>query len=110
MDARFEITWAAAGMMQFQLKTSGGEVILQSEPYKTLSGCINGIASCKDHAPFERFYVRCKGSESAGFLLRAANNRILGRGPCRRAAELTEADIASIKKMAPSAEIWDKTR
>ncbi|MFJ3051894.1 YegP family protein [Pseudomonas nitroreducens] len=110
MEARFEIFWTATGERQFQLRSDGGEVLLQSEPYKTLSGCTNGIASCKDHAPYERFYVRSKGDASGGFYLRAANNRILGHGPCRRAAELTEADIATIKKFAASAEIRDKTR
>jgi len=110
MEARFEISWTATGDRQFQLKTDGREVILQSESYKTFSGCTNGIASCKDHAPYERFYVRCKRGTSEGFHLRAANNRVLGRGPCRRAAVLTEADIVTIKKFAPSAEIQDKTR
>lgn len=110
MKARFEVTWTATGERQFQLKTDKGEVILQSEAYKTLQGCINGIASCQDHAPYERFYVRSRRGASVGFQLRAANNRVLGRGPSRGAAEHSEADIAAIKKYAPSAEIRDKTR
>ncbi|WP_390895830.1 YegP family protein [Pseudomonas citronellolis] len=110
MGVRFEISWTATGGRQFQLKNDSGEVILQSESYKTLSGCTNGIASCQDHAPYERFYVRNKEGTSVGFYLRAANNRILGCGPCRNAAELSEADIAAIKKYAPGAEIRDKTR
>lgn len=110
MRARFEITWTAMGVRQFQLKTAKGEVILQSEAYKTLLGCINGIASCQDHAPYERFYVRSRGGDRVGFQLRAANNKVLGHGPSRSAAEHSEADIAAIKKYAPSAEIRDKTR
>lgn len=111
MGARYEISWSRDGGRRFQLKAPDGQVLLQSETYQTPAGCMNGIASCREHAPFDRFYVRgIAGSAQQAFQLKAANNRVLGQSmPCC-SAELRESRIQAIKKYAPTAVIQDHTQ
>ena len=45
LEERFETNTAADGRHYFVLKASNGQVIGQSQMYKSASGCANGIAS-----------------------------------------------------------------
>lgn len=50
-ESRFEVKTAKDGRQYFTLKASNGQVIGQSQMYKTASGCKNGMASVKRNAP-----------------------------------------------------------
>lgn len=50
-ESRFETKTAKDGREYFVLKASNGQVIGQSQMYKTGSGCKNGIASVQRNAP-----------------------------------------------------------
>ncbi|RON75820.1 hypothetical protein BK675_10910 [Pseudomonas fluorescens] len=111
MRARFEIRWATSDGRYFHLKAPNGEIILFSETYKTLAGCENGIGSCREHAPYDRFYGRfvTKG-EQFSFHVRAANNRIVGQSELYDSAHAREAGIAAVKRHAPQADVVDLTK
>jgi len=50
-ESRFEVKTAKDGREYFVLKASNGQVIGQSQMYKSDSGCKNGIASVQRNAP-----------------------------------------------------------
>lgn len=50
-ENRFEVKTAKDGRQYFTLKASNGQVIGQSQMYKTASGCKNGMASVQRNAP-----------------------------------------------------------
>ena len=111
MGARFEITWVGNGRRCFRLKDPDGEVLLESGSYKTAPGCLNGIASCREHAPFDRFYVReLKGTTQLTFRLKAANNREIGRSSLFGSIQKRELKIETIKVYAPIADVYDSTK
>ena len=111
MKARFEIMWAASEGRYFHLKAPNGEIILSSETYKTLAGCENGIGSCREHAPYDRFYGRfITDGQQLSFYLRAANNRIIVQSELCDSVHAREAGIAAAKRHAPQADVVDLTK
>ena len=50
-EARFETKTASDGRHYFVLKATNGQVIGQSQMYKTASGCANGVGSVGRSAP-----------------------------------------------------------
>ena len=111
MKARFEIKMGTDEERYFQLKAPNGEIIMSSEGYKTLAGCENGIGSCREHAPYDRFYARgvTQGGK-AHFHLRAANNRVIGQSKLFESAQARDSGIEAIKRYAPQADAIDMTK
>lgn len=111
MTARYEIEWATNSIRHFHLKAPNGEIIMHSEGYKTLAACENGIGSCREHAPYDRFFTR---AETPGghpfFYLRVANNRIIGQSQVYASVKAREAGIEAIKRYASEAELFDLTK
>ncbi|WP_412104495.1 DUF1508 domain-containing protein [Pseudomonas chlororaphis] len=83
--------------------------MLRSEIYKTLSGCINGIESCREHSPYDRFYNRSDDSLRFTFHVRASNNRAISQGRECASADEREIVIGVVKRYAPIAQIMDCT-
>jgi uncharacterized protein YegP (UPF0339 family) len=111
MKARYEIKWAANQERYFLLKAPNGEIIIRSECYKSLAGCENGISSCREHAPYDRFYGRGVATSGKPFFhLKAANNRIVGQSEHYETEEARETGIAAVKRYAPQAEKIDHTK
>jgi hypothetical protein len=50
-EGAFETKAASDGRSYFVLKATNGQVVAQSQMYKTESGCANGIESVKKNAP-----------------------------------------------------------
>jgi uncharacterized protein YegP (UPF0339 family) len=50
-EGAFETKSAADGRHYFVLKATNGQVVAQSQMYKSASGCANGIESVKKNAP-----------------------------------------------------------
>ncbi|UCE15681.1 MAG: YegP family protein [Candidatus Bathyarchaeota archaeon] len=51
VDPQFEITKDTSGEYRFRLRAPNGEIIANSEGYKSKSSCKKGIASVKKNAP-----------------------------------------------------------
>ena len=47
---KFEVYQDRAGEYRFRLKATNGQIIVVSEGYKAIAGCMNGIASVKKNA------------------------------------------------------------
>lgn len=111
MKARYEIKRSTNDERYFHLKAPNGEIIMSSEGYKTLAGCENGIGSCREHAPYDRFYTRAVTPEGNPFFhLRAANNRIIGQSELYASVQARDTGIEAIKRYAPQADVIDLTK
>ncbi len=51
MSAKFEIFKDSKDEFRFRLKAPNGEIIANSEGYKTQDACMNGIKSVRENAP-----------------------------------------------------------
>ncbi|MEJ8568761.1 YegP family protein [Elongatibacter sediminis] len=80
MAGKFVVTKGKDGQDYFVLKASNGQVILQSEGYKTRKSCANGIESVRKNAGVEsRFECRTAKNGKAYFVLKASNGQEIGR-------------------------------
>lgn len=48
---KFEVFIDKSGEFRFRLKAPNGEIIAQSQAYKSKAGCMSGIESVKKNAP-----------------------------------------------------------
>lgn len=109
--------------IKFDLKAGNGEVIANSEVYKSKAACMNGIASVKKNAPIAAVedqtaegFEKCKHPkfevyvDKAGefrFRLKAANGEIIATGEGYKAKKSCLNGIESIRKNADS-EIFEE--
>ena len=49
-NPKFEVYSDKAGKIRFRLKATNGRIIAVSEPYESMAGCLNGIASVRKNA------------------------------------------------------------
>ena len=94
----------------FTLTANNNEIILTSEMYTSKSGAQTGIQSVKANAPFVGLYDRRKSSDSEYyFVLKAANNEIIGTSEMYNTFAAMENGIQSVKTTAPYAQVIDRT-
>ena len=80
MAGKFVVSKGKDGQDYFVLKAGNGEVILQSEGYKSSASCANGIESVRKNSQDEgRFECRTAKDGRAYFVLKAANGQEIGR-------------------------------
>ncbi|SFW13745.1 YegP family protein [Nitrosovibrio sp. Nv17] len=110
MAGKFEIYKDRAGEFRFRLKAGNGQSILVSEGYKAKSGCTNGIASVRTHAPDDARYER-KTTDGGKFRfnLKSANHQVIGTSESYESEAARDNGIESVKKNAPDASINDTT-
>ena len=117
---KFVIKTTATGV-KFDLKAGNGEIIANSEVYKGLPACKNGIASVKKNAPVApiedqtvagytveknpKFEVYTDKAGEFRFRLKASNGQIIATGEGYKTLKSCLNGIASIKKNAPEAPI-----
>ena len=78
MAGKFQLKTAANGDFHFNLLASNGQVILQSEMYKTKASALNGIQSVqKNAADAGRYEMRQSTSGKPYFVLKAGNGEII---------------------------------
>jgi uncharacterized protein YegP (UPF0339 family) len=107
-NPKFQIFKSSANSeYYYKLRARNGETILSGEGYKTRQGCLNGIASVKQNAPYDSRYDRKDSYMSFGFNLKAPNGEIIGRGETYTSSAAREVGIAAVKKDAPDAPIED---
>lgn len=105
MNVKYLVYRTGTDGWAFQLKVAGRQVVPRSEVYRTLPGCLNGIASCREHSPFDRFYVREDVGSSNSFRIRASNNRTISSGNLYSTVEDREIAIKQVKKYAAAAPV-----
>ena len=93
----------------FWLRARNGEIILSSEGYVSKQGCINGIASVKQNAPYDSRYERKDGYNNYTFNLKASNGEIIGRSENYTTRAARENGIDAVKRDAPGAPTEDLT-
>lgn len=110
MAGRFELKRAKDGQFYFKLKAANGQSILMSEMYKAKSGATNGIDSVKKNASLDERYERRESKKGEPyFVLRAANNQIIGQSEMYSSASAMENGINAVKTSALGASINDLT-
>lgn len=110
MKAAYEVHTARDNGWVFQLKSGDNQVLLQSDSYRTLGGCLNGIESCREHSPYDRFYGRIEDTLHFTFHVKASNNRVIGLGCASASADERESVIRLVKRYAQIAQIIDCTK
>lgn len=94
----------------FSLLAGNQERILSSEMYKAKAGCTNGIASVKTNAGVDARYAKLASkSGQPYFVLKAANNEIIGTSQMYGSEAARDGGIASVKANAATAAIVDRT-
>lgn len=109
MAGKFEIK-NTNGKFHFSLKAANGERILSSEMYESRAEAQNGAESVKRNAADDnRFERKTSASSQSYFVLKAANEEIIGTSETYSSVGAMENGIESVKTNAPSAEIVDAT-
>jgi len=110
MKAVFEIKKAADGKFLFNLKAANDEIIFTSQIYETKEGAAAGIVSVRHNASIGPHYEEKTGSDGLPyFVLRAANQAVIGRSQMYSSHEAMQKGIASVRRNAPIAETVDLT-
>jgi uncharacterized protein len=110
MPGTFEIKKAKDGQTFFHLKAANGQIILASEMYKAKESAVNGIESVKKNAPHaEHFEKLTSKNGKFYFVLKAANNQVIGNSEMYEAAASRDNGIESIMTNGPDAKVVDLT-
>lgn len=110
MAGKFELKTAKNGEFHFNLLAGNGQIILQSEMYKTRASAENGIESIKKNAADDARYERLtSASGKPYFVLKAANHQVIGQSQLYESEASRDNGIESVKKNAPDAETVDLT-
>ena len=120
---QFAVKQTPSGGFTFTLKAGNGQVIAQSQVYKSKDTLKTGVASVKKNAPvapvkdqtkegFEvlkhpKFEVYADKKGEFRFRLKAANGQIIAVGEGYTSLKSCLNGIESIRKNAPDAEIVD---
>lgn len=109
MAGKFELFKDAKGEFRFRLRSGNGEIVLASEGYKQISSAQNGIESVKKNAGDPaRYEKKTSASGKPYFVLKAANNQVIGNSEMYESEAARDAGIASVGKAADGAPIDDK--
>lgn len=107
---KFVITTRKNGEFQFNLKAGNGQVILNSEGYKTKAACNNGIESVRKNAQVEARYEKLTAKNGKPYFnLKATNGQIIGSSEMYESESSRDNGIASVTKNAPDAILDDQT-
>jgi len=109
MAGKFVITKGKDGKDYFVLKAGNGEIIMQSQGYKSATGCENGIESVRTNAQDEsKFEVREAKDGREYFVLKANNGQEIGRSQMYKSGSGCTNGMASVAKNAADASISDE--
>lgn len=110
MAGKFEIYRDKKGEFRFRLKAGNGETILASEGYGDRAGVDGGVASVrKNGGEFARFVKNVATNGKHHFVLRSANNQVIGQSEMYESEDACDAGIKSVMANAPVAAIDDQT-
>jgi len=106
MAGKFVISKGKDGQDYFVLKAGNGQVILQSEGYKSRKSCANGIESVRKNSQVEgRFECRTTKNGLPYFVLKAANGQEVGRSQRYKSESGCNNGMKSVADNAPDAAV-----
>ena len=106
MAGKFEIQKSAGGSYRFNLKSGNQETILSSESYQTKEEARYGAESVKSNAADDNRYERKTSTDGQSyFVLKAANQEIIGTSETYSSQSAMENGIQAVKTNASNAEI-----
>jgi len=109
MASKFVVTKGKDGKDYFVLKAGNGETILQSQGYKSASGCENGIESVRTNSQdADNFEVREAKDGRTYFVLKANNGQEIGRSQMYKSDSGCKNGMASVTKNAQDAKLVDE--
>lgn len=98
MSGWFELSKNTNSQYHFVLKAGNGETILSSETYQSKAAAQNGIASVQTNSPSDdRYENRVSQKNQPYFVLKAANNQIIGVSQMYASVAARDVGIASVK-------------
>lgn len=107
---KYHLAKAKDGEYFWNLRSSNGERILQSEMYSSKASAQSGITSCQENSPHDDRYQRLIANNGQPyFTLRARNNQTIGVSETYSSVQAREAGIASCKANGPSSPVQDDT-
>jgi uncharacterized protein len=94
----------------FNLKAGNNEKILTSERYTTRASALGGISAVRANAAHdERYDLRLSVSGEPYFVLRGANNEVIGTSEMYSSASAREHGLAAVKSSAAQAPLDDQS-
>lgn len=106
MAGWYEVSQASNGQYRFVLKAGNGEVILNSELYKTKASALNGIESVQKNSPEDGRYERLEAKNGKPYFnLKAANHQIIGTSQFYSSEQSRDKGIESVKTNGSSTTI-----
>ena len=98
MSGWFELNKSSNFQYHFVLKAGNGEVILSSEIYQSKASAQNGISSVQTNSQSDdRYEKRLSQKSQPYFVLKAANNQIIGMSQMYSSIAACDVGIASVK-------------
>ena len=95
----------------FTLLAGNSEKILSSERYTAKAGCLTGVKSVQTNSGLDVRYSKLVAkSGQPYFVLKAANNEIIGTSQMYASEATRDAGIASVKANAPTAATVDEAK
>jgi uncharacterized protein len=102
----FQVSKGKDDKFYFSLTAKNGQVILSSQGYAGKDGCINGIESVKKNSTNKKHYERKDSKDDHYyFVLKATNNKVIGKSQMYTSNVSSENGIESIKTNAKHAKI-----
>ena len=109
MPAKFNILGAKDGSLYFVMKAANGEVVLTSQMYKSKRNAKKGIASVQTNGPDAERFGRLKDKRGKHyFVLKAANNQVIGTSQKYTTPAAMEKAIKSTVRTAEKAVTRDE--
>lgn len=109
-NPKFELFKGDDGEFYFHLKARNGEILLQSEGYKSKSGAVNGIESVRKNAALaDRFEQLTAEDGQFYFVLKAGNQQVIGVSETYTSEAGRTNGMESVMKLAPYAPVEDQT-
>ena len=109
MAGKFVCSKSKDGQDFFVLKANNGQVILQSERYKSKKSCANGIESVRKNSQDEnRFECRTAKDGRTYFVLKAGNGQEIGRSQMYKSDSGCKNGMKSVAKNAADAAVVEE--
>ena len=109
MAARFVLEKTKDGQFLFNLKAANGRVVLTSERYRRKAGAESGIAAVrKNAARDDRYEMRSSRDGKPYFVLKAANQEVIGRSETYSSRSAMQNGMASVRRSGKRATVLDR--
>ncbi|MGA0264479.1 MAG: YegP family protein [Lysobacterales bacterium] len=106
MPGKFVIKKGKDGQFYFALKAANSQTVLQSEGYKTMKSCQNGIESVrKNSQDTKRFVCNTAKDGRTYFVLKASNGQEVGRSQMYKSNSGCKNGMKSVAASSQGADV-----